>query len=63
MTLEESSHGVDADEQTPDRPITDRLIQEDGLAGRFLALMLSGLFLYTIIAMGYCVYLTATWSQ
>ena len=50
-------------EQTPDRPITDELLQEDGLAGRFLALMLSGLFLYTILAMGFCVYLTMGWSK
>lgn len=51
------------EEQTPDRPVTNQLLAEDGAAGRFLALMLSGLFLYTILAMGLCVYLTAMWSS
>ena len=43
--------------------VDDDLLHEDAKTGRALAFMLSGLFLYTILAMGICVYLTWRWTR
>ena len=43
--------------------VDDKLLAEDARTGKALALMLSGLFLYTIFAMSACVYLTWVWTH
>ena len=50
--------------QPVDPPAVDsQLLAEDARTGRALTFMLSGLFLYTIIAMSVCVYLTWQWTR
>ena len=41
----------------------ESLVREDNRTGRVLAILLCGLFAYTILAMGYVVYLTYQWTH
>lgn len=41
----------------------ESLVREDSRTGRVMAILLCGLFAYIILAMGYVVYLTHTWTQ
>ena len=42
--------------------MTPSLMKDDERTGRVMTILLCGLFLYTILAMGYIVYLTWQWT-